>query len=90
MATPWALVTPESVVMVDWAPLFWLKETVWPEIGVPSVSVRVAVMVVVDVPSSGTDVGLATTVDTFGSRAPWKATWAVLVKVAPPVTSSAL
>ncbi len=57
------LVTPESVVMVDWAPLFWLKVTVWPGIGVPEPSSRVTVMVEEALPLSATEMGLATTLE---------------------------
>ena len=62
VATPEALVTPETVVIVEEPPLF-ASVTVLPETGFDFASFSVTVIVEVVLPSARTDVGEAVTVD---------------------------
>ena len=89
VAWPAALVVAETAVMVEW-PAPWPRLTTWPETGVPEASSSVTVMVDVAVPLSATEVGLGVTVEFDCETGPWKVTEPVLVKLTPPVTSSAL
>jgi hypothetical protein len=63
VATPEALVVPETVVIVSLAPRLEARVTVLPETGFEVESFKVTVTVEVVVPSAVTEVGLALTVD---------------------------
>jgi hypothetical protein len=69
LACPLELVVPDTVVMVELPPP-WPRVTVLPETGLPFASVSVTVMVEVVLPSAGTDVALATTVEPEAETAP--------------------
>ncbi len=77
VATPWALVVAVPPPEMAEEPAPWPKVTTWPETGVPDESVKVTVMLDVEVPSSGTEVGAATTLEELAETGPWKATLAV-------------
>ena len=84
VATPWALVVAVPPPEMAEEPAPWPKVTTWPETGFPFSSSMVAVIVVVDDPSSGTEVGEAIKVDVRAEAAPGtKSTWAVWSPVTP-------
>ena len=72
VATPWASVVAVPPPEMAEEPAPWPRLTTWPETRVPEPSVKVTVMLEVDVPSSGTDVGAATTVEVDAETGPWK------------------
>ena len=65
VATPLALLTAEIIVITE-LPVAALKLTVLPGTGLPAPFFKVTVMVEVLMPSAGTDVGLALTVESVG------------------------
>ena len=79
VATPAALVVAVPPPEITEEPEPWPRLTVWPETGVPEESNKVTVMVEVEVPLSGTEVGEATVVEVAAETGPWKVTWAVSV-----------
>jgi hypothetical protein len=71
-------------------PALPVRVTTWPETGVPLASSRVTTTLEDELPLSATEVGVATAVEVEAETGPWKVTVPVLVKVTPPVTSSAV
>src|SRR5215471_14175467 len=71
VATPEALVVPETVVIVGApGPEVWARVTVLPETGLLFASFKVTVIVEVVVPSAATEAGDGETVDTLAETAP--------------------
>ena len=68
VATPDALVTPATVVIVEEPPDL-ASETVWPGTGLAFASTSVTVIVEVVLPSATTETGHATTVEPRGAGA---------------------
>ena len=92
VAWPFELVTPLKIVIFESPPLLWVSVTVFPATGLPLASTSVTVIVDDEVPSAGSDVGQATTVDFAGEGTvvEVKVTRGVDVKVMPSEESFAV
>ena len=84
LAWPLAFVVPPTTLMLEF-PLPAVNETALPLTGLLLASLSVTVMVEIVVPSAGTDVGLALTVDVVAETAPGMTVKLLLVPVVPPL-----